>query len=195
MKQSLKALLLLPSLLISNEITIGDTFKIAEKDFEKEIKRYITENKESINNNLKKWQSKAKDKLQNYELKAPADLPTCSKNKITFNNMEWVNNIPNKRYPVGTKVYPLKSITLPYSVYIINPNNQKEVDWLLTQDYKKVSKRVWVTGGKYRKLEEKLQVPIFHYAKNIHTRLKITCTPAYFYQEKDKFKIINIKVD
>jgi hypothetical protein len=182
--------------LFSNDsLTIGDTFPIAESDFIDEVKRYIKDNKSVIENKLSNWRDKANDKIVNYKVKDSVNLPKCTKDKVWFNDMSWSNTLQNPYYPIGTKVYPLKTLSISYGVYIINPENKEEIDWLKQQDYISLNSRVWINKGSYLKLSKELKnIPIFHYMKNIHERLRLNCTPSYFYQEGDKFKIFEFSM-
>jgi len=182
-------------LLYAGEKFIGETKNFNEEYLDDSIKNHIKANKETIDTKIKEVRKNLQNKVNGYKPKDLATLSQCSENKIWFNNMEWVNTeFPLKNYPIGTKVYPLKTINIPYKIFIINPTNKDELAWLKKQDYKSLYSRVWITQGEYFKIQKELNVPVFYLKENVQERIKLNCSPSLVFQNGEYFQINEYKI-
>lgn len=165
-----------------HRIYLGESTKVIEKDLLEQIEEHIKSNKEPIEKRLKEIEKKAKDEMENYKNKYT--LPFAVKDETIKSDLRYVvtdkNIAPN--IPVGSIVYPLKYTKLPYTVYLINGEDESELEWIEKQDYKSIKSRVWIVNGSLKKMNKQLQVPIYFYSEKIQERFKVKGTPVKIYQ-------------
>lgn len=165
-----------------HKIYLGESSKVVEKDLLETIQEHINDNKEPIEKRLREIEKKAKDEADNYKNKYT--LPFATKDETKKSDLHYV--VTDKdiapKIPVGSIVYPLKYTKLPYTIYIINGEDESELEWIKKQNYKSIKSRVWIVNGSLKKMNKQLQVPVYFYSEKIQERFKVKGTPAKIYQ-------------
>lgn len=195
MKSKIFFLLLAMSNVYADELWLGQTYDIVEPNAILEIQNILIRDKEKISKKLETMKKNAKWKIKNYRPKNAVDLPSCKNNHVWFTDLSYANEfdeIPN--VPKGTLIYPLKYISIPYDILLVNGKSEDEIKWLKTKDYDDLLKHVWISNGNFIDLQTGLQKKIYYYNKTLQKRIKMNCTPSIIKQVNNMWQITEIKL-
>jgi len=188
-------LLLACTSIFADELWLGQTFPMVEKNAILEIQKILIDDAPKIKKKLDAMKKQAQWKIKNYRPKKYVDLPICEQEYVWYTELEYENefdNIPN--VPIGTKLYPLRHISIPFDVVVLNAKEKKETDWLLTQDYKNILTQIWITNGSFLDYQKNLNKKIYYYNGTLQDRIKLNCTPSKIKQVGNTWKITEYKL-
>lgn len=196
-------LFLLPMFLFSSilkkQYETGETFQFAEKDMIEEIKDQIRNNKTQIETKLEEYKKTTKEKVNNYK---PADLKVLTpaiKNNTFYPDMTYTNpndiydNKGNIIYPKGFKFNPLDYQTIHYQMIIIDGNSEKELNWLIENNYiDNIKYMILLSDGNYKEVGEKIKQPVFYAMPKITEKFNLEHTPSIITQIGNKMEVKEI---
>ena len=141
----------------------------------------------------------AKEKANNYK---PADLKKLTpalKNNIFYPDMTYTNpndiydNKGNIIYPKGFKFNPLDYQTIHYQMIIINGNSEKELNWLIENNYiDNIKYMILLSDGNYKEVGEKIKQPVFYAMPKITEKFNLEHTPSIITQIGNKMEVKEI---
>ncbi len=187
--------LIFPSITLAEDIVVGKTYSIVEKDSLRELE----EKSQSVN-----WESVtkvAREKLKDYR---PADfypLPHTEKpNKYKTSVIHTVEHEVadeqgNIIYPRGYQFNPLDYVTLPYEMIFIDGNDKRHIDWADTYIKNHAFVQVYIVNGPVFDVMSTLDRKVFYAGHRITDRLNIQTVPSVLYQDGNQMSVeqINLK--
>jgi conjugal transfer pilus assembly protein TraW len=193
-------LFLIPSLLFSATLVktyeIGITFEFAEKNMLEEIKNHIKNNESHIEDKLKEYKKIAEEKVKNYKPDNLKKLTPATKANTFYPDMTYTNpnNIYDNEgrviYPKGFKFNPLDFQILPYQMIVINGTSNKEVEWLINNNYtNNIKYKILLSDGDYKEIEKKLKQDVFYAIPKITDKFNLEHTPSVITQIGNKIEV------
>lgn len=93
-------------------------------------------------------------------------------------------------YPKGYRFNPLKYITLPGAMVVIDGDDPEQVEWFRKSPYSGDRRvRLLLSGGQAPDLIDKLQRPVFYLTNNIASRLQLGSVPSLVIQKGKKIQV------
>jgi len=195
--------LLIHSLLFSATLVktyeTGISFKFAEKNMIEEIRNYIKNNKAKIEAKIKEYEKSAKGKVKSYKPDNLKELTPAIKNKTFYPDMTYTNpnNIYDNEgkviYPKGFKFNPLDFQVLPYQMIVINGTSNKEIQWLINNNYtNNIKYMILLSNGDYQEIKKKLKQDVFYTVSKIINKFNLEHTPSIITQIGNKIEVKEI---
>lgn len=163
--------------------TFGATYPVAERDALSEIE----ERAKGVD-----W-SKVIGRKRIEEYDGPEEgvrLPRAARDRAFTVDMSWTlqMDIPDGKggvlYPKGYSFNPLDYVNFIKTLVLIDGNDPEQVQWFASSEYKdRVEVMLLLTGGAYRSLGRKLNLPLFYADSRIIERLRISAVPSVVRQE------------
>ena len=163
--------------------TVGATYAIAERDALVEIEQKA----KSID-----WSKVLKRKsIEEYDgPKARVNLPRAARERRFSVDMTYTlqMDIPDGKggilYPKGYSFNPLDYVAFTRTLVLIDGNDPEQVKWFAASEYKgRIDVMLLLSGGAYRSLGKKLDVPLFYADSMLVERLQLSAVPSVVRQE------------
>ena len=169
----------------------GVTYSIAERDAATELKEKLAQI------DWKKKLANIKPQVRDFQPPDIAYLPRARRDRSFLVDPTYTlsHDIPDGKggilYPKGYTFNPLDYVSLPGVLVIIDGRDKKQIEWFQKSPYAALANvEIYLTGGSYRELSERLQRPVFYATKQIVKRLKLAAVPSVVYQ-KGKYLEVN----
>lgn len=195
-------LLIFINIVIAKPIYVGKTYEFAELDTLDEIKNYIKNNKEKLDNKQKEFIKKSKNKLENLAPNLKNEIPSAIISKRYQINSNYTTEFeikaPDGRvlYPKGFTYNVLDYIQIPYNIIFIDGNDTKELQWLKKSKYLgNAGSKILITNGKYKDVSKALNSHIFFANDKIIQRFAIKVTPTIAKQEKNQMILYEVCIE
>lgn len=187
--------LLLPAISTAEDIVVGKTYHVIEKNSIKELE----EKARAVN--WGKVTEPARKKLKNYK---PADfypLPHTLENKkykvSLVHTVEFDVRDANGEilYPEGFQFNPLDYMSLPYKMVFIDGDERNHIEWAKKIIQETDFVQLLVVNGSAFDLIKELDRKVFFAGHRITDKLNIRHVPSVAYQEGNELTVENIFID
>jgi hypothetical protein len=187
--------LIFPSIAFAEDIVVGNTYPVVEKDSLKELEAKA---------NAVKWNDvtrSARNRLKDYR---PADfnpLPHAKKSrKFTTHIMHTVEfDVTDEQgeviYPKGYQFNPLDYVTLPYRMLFIDGNEKSHIDWAKKYIMEHSFLQVFIVNGSVFDVINTLDRKVYYAGHRMTDRLQINAVPSAAYQDGNKINIEEILIE
>ena len=178
----------------------GKTYDFAEKNLLDEIQQYIKDNKSKINKQLNIYKKQAKSKIDTYKPQS-IKLPMATKTRVFYPDMTYKSEFDikdqngNILYPKGFKVNPLKYVTLPYEIIVIDATIPQQIKWLKKQFLNTTKYKIMLSDGNYKDVSKDLNQPVFYLTSKIIDRFKLKKTPSIIKQIGQKIEVKEVYLE
>ena len=184
--------ILLPSLSIAEDIVVGNTYPLHEKNAIRELE----ERAKAVN-----WgevSEPVRRKLKDYK---PADyfpLPHTLKNKKYSVSLMHTVDFDVKdangevMYPKGFQFNPLDYVSLPYKMIFIDANEKSHIKWAKKYIKETDFIQLYVVNGSVFDLIKELDRKVYFAGHKITNKFNIGYVPSVVYQEGTEMIVENI---
>jgi conjugal transfer pilus assembly protein TraW len=187
--------LIFPSIVFAEDIVVGNTYPIVEKDSLKELEAKAS---------AVKWNDvtrSARNKLKEYR---PADfspLPHTKKSRkykrhiIHTVEFDVTDEHGEVIYPKGYQFNPLDYVTLPYGMLFIDGSEKSHIDWAKQYIKEHSFTQVFIVNGSVFDVINTLNRKVYYAGSRITDRLQIHAVPSAVYQDGNKMSIEEIFIE
>jgi len=183
-------------------VTLGQTWKFAEKNMLDEIQEHIANNKEQIEIRIKDAKAKLQVSAENYKAKNLEKLPKTTKADVYYPSMQYSleadikDQKGNILYPKGYSYNISDFLKLPYKIIVIDATDKAQVEWYLNSAYAKaIDAQIMTVDGTISYLRGAIKNrPFFYFNKKMVERFDIKTVPSVIEQEGKRIKVTQIVV-
>jgi len=178
--------------------SIGVTYEIKEKDALEEIisrARRINWKEIFDKNHFRRM-------VERYRPAGLKILPPARKNRVFKVDMTYTLEFDIKDkdgniiYPKGYTFNPLDYMHYPYTIVVINPNREKELEWFKKSIYYRDPNVMFmVTDGVPYRLMKELKRPVFYATSSVIERLNLKHTPSVAKQKGQYMEVREYAVE
>jgi len=191
--------LLFFSVLYSENIYMGETWEFVEKNMLEEIQEYIKTNESAILAKLESFRSGLKDRVSSFKPEGVKNLPRAKEPRIFYPDMTYINpqDIVDHRgvtlYPKGYKFNPLKYITYPLTIVVIDGSDREQIEWARDNNFTDNLKyKILITDGKFGEISKELGQAVFFALKEVQERFQLEFTPSIIKQKGESIEVQEI---
>jgi len=190
------AVMLLITLLVSDPLhaaireleTAGDTYPVIEPDMLAELKQHAV--------NTDRFREEMLKSIREYQPSGAHQLPRAAEARTFTVDMTYTvnENITDGDgrvlYPKGYTFNPLKYVTLPGGLLVLDGDDANQVEWFRTSPYYADHRiKLLLSNGRAADLIEKLQRPVFYLTDDIARRLQLSAVPSLVIQQGQEMEV------
>lgn len=190
------AVMLLITLLVTDPLhaaireleTAGETYPVIEPDMLAELKQHAA--------NTDRFREEMQKSIREYQPTGAHRLPPATAARTIAVDMTYTvnENITDGDgrvlYPKGYTFNPLKYVTLPGGLLVLDGDDPNQVEWFRTSPYYADHRiKLLLSNGRAADLIEKLQRPVFYLTDDIARRLQLSAVPSLVVQQGQEMEV------
>jgi conjugal transfer pilus assembly protein TraW len=160
----------------------GETFPVIEEDLLSDMKERAMK-ADQLREEIRK-------QIAAYQPAGVHQLPSASANRtfpvdMTYTVEEDITDEAGRViYPKGFRFNPLKYVSLPGDLLIIDGDDPRQVGWFRTSPYFSDHRvRLLLSKGQAADLIDRLKRPVFYLTEDIARRLQLSAVPSLVFQQ------------
>ncbi|MHB1350300.1 MAG: hypothetical protein ACYCYR_10555 [Desulfobulbaceae bacterium] len=168
--------------------TEGETYPVIEPDILKELKQHAV--------NTDRFREEMLKSISEYQPTGAHQLPRAAEARtftvdMTYTVNEKITDGDGRvLYPKGYTFNPLKYVTLPGGLVVLDGDDPDQVEWFRTSPYYADHRmKLLLSNGRAADLIEKLQRPVFYLTDDIARRLQLSAVPSLVIQQGQEMEV------
>lgn len=169
----------------------GETYPVLEENILVELKQQVMK-ADQLRNEIRK-------QIGAYQPGSIPRLPRTTQDRtftvdMTYTVEEDITDGAGRVfYPKGFRFNPLKYVSMPGGLLIIDGDDPRQVEWFNNSPYSRDRRvRLLLSNGRASELIDRLKRPVFYLTEDIAKRLQLAAVPALVIQQEQMLQVREI---
>jgi conjugal transfer pilus assembly protein TraW len=163
--------------------TVGGTYPVLEENILAELKEQVMK-ADQLRDEIRK-------QISEYQPGSIPQLPRAATDRTFTVDMTYtveediIDGMGRVIYPKGFRFNPLKYVSMPGGLLVIDGDDPRQVEWLTNSPYSRDRRiRLLLSNGHASDLIDRLKRPVFYLTEDIARRLQLAAVPALVIQQE-----------